>query len=79
LARAREFRKHWRPTALDASPVQRQIENVRRDYSVPIHCQSRHSGYRSRLMSMIQSAISQLSYFGSDKNRSEDSNEQKKD
>lgn len=76
LARARDFRRRWRPTALDTSSIQRQIDNVRRDYTVPVHYQARHAGYRSRLISLIQSAISQLSYFQSAGNRSRDPNEQ---
>jgi len=77
-ARAREFRRHWRPTALNVSSVQGRVDDVRRDFAVPAHYQARHAGYRIRLISSIRGAISRLPFFRSVRHDSADSHEQEK-
>lgn len=75
-AKARVFRRRWRPTTFHASSIQGHIDNVRRDYCVPIHYQARHAGYRSRLISSVRGTVSQFPFFRSIKARSPDSSEQ---
>ena len=77
-ARAREFRRHWRPTALDVSAMHGRMDDVRRDFGVPLHYQARHAGFRIRLMSSIRSAVSRLPFFQSVRDDSADSREQEK-
>jgi len=74
--RARAFRRRWRPAGLDASSIQGQIDNVRRDYCVPIHNQARHAGYRNRLISSVRGTISRFAFFQSVRAGSPDSSEQ---
>ena len=75
LAREREFRRQWRPTALDSSSLSRQIQRLRQDYVAPVHSRPRHAGYRSRLIGAVREAILRTPYFRNAKKGTLDSAE----
>ncbi len=61
--RAKEFRRCWRPTRLDASSIKGQVDNLRRDYSLAVHDKSGWSDFHKRILASIRHAISQRAFF----------------
>jgi len=75
LARERQFRRQWQPTALDSLSISRQIQRLRQDYIAPVHSRPRHAGYRSRLIGAVRDAILRTPYFRNAKKGTLDSAE----
>ena len=64
LAREREFRRGWQPTALDVSSISPQIQRLRQDYVAAAHSRPRHADYRRGLLAVVRRSITRMSFFG---------------
>ena len=61
--RSREFRKHWRPSFLNASSFSQRIEQVRRDPRSVVGSHRRHPASHQRVMEKARKSIVGSSYI----------------